>query len=339
MNSKLISSLSIILLISLLLLGCNNASSKAITETENETTQNLSLGTAAAGGSWYPIGAGLATLINKQIPNIKVTAQSTTGAPENINMVKNGEMAFGMAYPMASTPAWEGTMNFEGQPYKDLRTIATLFENVQSPVVLTENVQTGNVIDLNGLRFNIGAPGSGTALEWELIKETLDLDFNAEYLSFQQGADGLKNKTLDGTTLNAAIPHQTIVQLIQEGVPITILNFTKEQYEKLSNALDYTFFMEIPANTYEGQEKPIPMIAQSTFLFTDKDMDEDLVYQITKLLFESIDELKTIHSSMSHFSPETALVGLKQPLHVGAIKYYKEIGVEIPETLIPDEAK
>jgi TRAP transporter TAXI family solute receptor len=296
------------------------------------------LGTASAGGSWYPIGAGLASLFNSNIPSVKFTAQSTTGAPENVDMVKNGEMGFGMAYPIVTTPAWHGIMNFEGNQYQDLRTVCTLFENVQSPVVLKKHVKTGNIVDLEGLRFNVAPAGSGTAIEWELIQEVLGINFIPEYLSFQQGADGLKNGTLDGATLNAALPHQTIVQLIQEGVPIQILSITEEQCEKVNEVLDYCHYREIPANTYQGQTEAIPMTAQATFLFTSKQMDEELVYNVTKVLLENVDELKKIHSSMSGFSAETALLGLKQPLHVGAIKYYREIGVEIPPELIPPEA-
>lgn len=306
---------------------------------QRATVQRVSIGTASAGGSWYPIGQGLAAILNDALEGIEFDAPSTGGAPENIDMIRSGEMEFGLNYPMVSTPAFEGRMAFQGQAWPEFRSVMTLFENVQSPVVLRRHVRTGNVVDLEGLRFNVGTPGSGTALEWELITSVLGINLREEFLSFADGAQGLRDGTIDGASLNAAIPHATIQQLIAEGVDIAILDFNEDQYQRLIAELDYTFFTKIPAGTYQGIDVDIPMIAQSTFLFTGANVSEDLVYRVTKAIFENEARVRQVHGAMRRFSRETALDGLKQPLHVGAYRYYREIGLAIPDELVPPEAR
>ena len=302
-------------------------------------TQFINIGTAASGGSWYPIGLGIAEIWDEDLGNIlgiRVSAQATAGAPENIDMLRKGEIDFALMNNISSIPAWEGTRQFEGRPFRDMRSITKLNESHQLAVVLSKYYKTGNIRDIEGLTYNVGAVGSGISFEEDLIQNALGIKISKKTnLNTQQAGEALRDGRIDGANMAAVQPNPTLVQLLMSGVDVKLLTHSEEDCKKINSVIDCYFVSKIPANTFPGQTEDLPAIAQPVYLVARKDLDDELVYQLTKSLFTDPTRLANLHSAMRNFKLETALEGLKIPLHPGAVRFYKEKGIEIPERLMP----
>jgi len=301
-------------------------------------TQFINIGTAASGGSWYPIGLGIAEIWNEDLGNIgiRVSAQATAGAPENIDMLRKGEIEFALMNNITSIPAWEGIRQFEGRPFRDMRAITKLNVAHHLPVVLSKYYKTGNVRDIEGLVYNVGPVGSGGSFEEDLIQNALGIKIGKRInLNSRQAAEALQDGRIDGSNLSAVQPNPSLVQLLMSGVDVKLLAHSEEDCKKINSVVDCYFFSKIPANTFPGQTEDLPSIAQPVYLVARKDLDDELIYQLTKSLFTDPTRLANLHSAMRHFKLETALEGLKIPLHPGAVRFYKEKGIEIPERLMP----
>jgi len=301
-------------------------------------TQFIRIGTASTGGSWYPIGLGIAEVWNEDLRNIgiRASAQATAGCPENIDMLDKGEIEFSLMNNTNGIAAWEGIGQYEGKPFRGMYTIAKLYDSHSCPIVLSKRYKTGNIRDIEGLLYNVGPVGSGSSIEEGIVQQALGITVQKNTnLNFEQAGMALQDGSIDGGTFAAVQPNPTALQLITAGVDLKILSFTEEDADKINSVVDYCFFTKLPANTYPGQTEGIPTIAQAVFLVCPVDLDDELVYQAVKSLFEDPTRLQRTHSSLSSFKLDTALEGLKIPLHPGALRFYKEAGIEIPESLIP----
>jgi len=301
-------------------------------------TQFIRIGTASTGGSWYPIGLGIAEVWNEDLMNIgiRASAQATAGCPENVDMLDKGEIEFSLMNNINGTAAWEGMGQYEGKPFRGMRSIVKLFDSHSCPIVLSKHYKTGNIRDIEGLLYNVGPVGSGSSVEEGIIQQALGITVKKNTnLNFEQAGIALQDGSIDGGTFAAVQPHPTALQLITAGVDLKILSFTEEDADKINSVIDYCFFTKLPANTFPGQTEEIPTIAQAVFLVCRADLDNELVYKVIKSLFKNPARLQKTHNSLSKFKLDTALEGLKIPLHPGALRFYKEVGVEIPERLIP----
>lgn len=300
--------------------------------------QNIIIGTAIAGGSMYPIGLSIAEIWNDDFGDvgIRASAQTTSGAIENLDMLGKKEIHFGMLNNINGVPAWEGTGNWEGKPFREMGVVTKLYDSMHLEAVLSKFYKTGNVRDLEGLTYNVGAVGSGISFEEDLILNILGIKpGQITNLNKEQASIAIQDGRIDALNVSAAQPDPTLVQLIMSGVDIKVLNHSEEDCNKLNSIIDVYFYGKIPANTIPGITEDLPAIAQPAFLVARKDLDENLVYQLTKSLFKDPTRLQKAYSAMKDFKIETALEGIKLPLHPGAARFYLENGIEIPEGLIP----
>lgn len=305
--------------------------------------QFLTIATASTGGTFYPIGIGLGQLWTEKLEDqgIKATGQSSAGSVENIDLLRNGEAQLAILQGIVGPMAYEGIGEFEGNKYEDLRSISMLWPNVEHFVLKESNVKTGTISDIEGMKYSIGARASGTEMSSNAIFAGLGYgegDIKLDYLGFSESASSIKDGRLDGAALPGGIPVSAVTDLYASNSGTTILEVTAEQLDQINNKYDIFFPYEIPAGSYPGQDNPIQTIAQPNWLGLSKELDEELVYKLTQSLFENLDYMYGIHESAKEIKLETALDGLPAPLHVGAYKYFKEVGLEIPENLIPPEA-
>ena len=147
----------------------------------------------------------------------------------------------------------------------------------------------------------------------------------------------MRDGRLDGGSVPAGVPVSSIMDMYASGVKATVLDVTDEQLEAINSVYNTWYRYVIPAGTYPGVDEEINTISQPNFLAGSKDLDEEVVYQLTKAIFENLEQVHSIHSSAEEVSLETALEGLPAPLHIGAYKYFEEVGLDIPEELIPPE--
>ena len=220
-----------------------------------------------------------------------------------------------------------------------------LWQNVEHFVVDSEFVKTGNASDLKdlkGKKFSIGKRNSGTEGSGRTILDGLgiepDTSFDLVYMGYNPSADALQNGTISGMNIPAGPPVAAITRVAAalEG-KIRILDFTDEQMAEANKAagLDLWTRYDIPANTYPGQAKEIETMAQPNFLAVRSDVEDESVYLITKTIYENLPFLQGIHKATKAMALQKAINGLPFPLHAGAVRYYEEVGLTIPDNLMP----
>ncbi|MFJ8261032.1 TAXI family TRAP transporter solute-binding subunit [Rummeliibacillus sp. NPDC094406] len=310
-----------------------------------EKREFINIATASSGGTYYPIGVGLGNLWTSLLKEDKVqaTGQSSAGSVENIQLLRNGEAKIAILQGLIGVQAYEGRGDsFEGRPYKDLRSISMLWSNVEHFVLMEDQVKTGTISDIKGKSFSVGPQASGTEQSTLVMMKGLGItkkDIKPEYLGYDDAISAMRDGRLNGGSISAGVPVSAIMDMSASGVKASVLDVTDEQLESINKLYNAWFRYVIPAGTYTGIDKEIKTIAQPNFLATTTELDEEIVYKLTKTMYENLDEVHKVHNSANEIQLETALNGIPIPLHKGAYRYFKEVGLEIPEKLIPPEVK
>jgi len=303
----------------------------------------LLITTATTGGTYYPVGVGLSTLWTEKLKDkgIRVSAQSSAGSGENINMLQNKEADLAVLQGLFGSMAWQGIGAYD-KPIRTLRSITMLWPNVVHWVLVDDKIETGNVLDVKGKRVSIGRAGSGTERENIVILEGLGLsleDVSPEYIGMMESSSAIKDGKIDGMLCSPGYPAAAYSDLASSPTKFGYLEITEEQITSVNKLYPIFFRKLIPANTYFNQEKPVNSMAQPNWLGINMDVDEEIVYYLTKTIFENLDYLVGVHNACKNIQLDSALSGLPVPLHPGALKYYREQGLKIPDSLIPPEAK
>ncbi|MBD2809990.1 TAXI family TRAP transporter solute-binding subunit [Xenorhabdus sp. Vera] len=309
---------------------------------ENTHKRFLSVATASTGGTYYPMGVGLANIWSNHLKqeNIQVTGQSSAGSIENIDLLQKNEAQLAILQSLIALEAYQGVRNFENRSYQDLRSISVLWPNVEHFVLLNEKIKDGTLNDISGTRFSVGPQASGTEQSTLIILKGVNLskqDIQPEYLGYGDTVSAMRDGRLDGGALPAGVPASAVTDMYASGVPARILNVTDEQLDKINAIANSWFRFIINPETYPRQKWAIQTIAQPNILMTTRGIDEKTIYELTKVMFENQKEVHQIHSSAKYILPENALKGVSVPLHLGAYQYYREIGLDIPDYLVPQE--
>ncbi|ELA7568138.1 TAXI family TRAP transporter solute-binding subunit [Vibrio alginolyticus] len=303
------------------------------------------LATASTGGTYYPVGVALATLSKVKLApkhHFSLSAISSAGSGENVKLLNENEAQFAILQGLYGAWAWSGEGPYEKSGRQEqLRSVSMLWQNVEHFIVRSDLAKTGTVTDLNNLdgkKFSIGKKNSGTENSGRQIMKGLKVDpdkFNLAYMGYGGSASALQNGTIDGMNTPAGVPVGAVTQAFAAlGKDISILSFTNEQIKEANGNYNLWTKYEIPANTYPGLDKPITTIAQPNFLAVREDISEEDVYQLTKAIYENLPFLQGIHKATKAMAIEKAIAGLPVPLHPGAARYYKEMGIEIPSDLM-----
>lgn len=299
--------------------------------------------TASMGGSFYPAGAVLASLLNDKlgVDGIVASAQESGGSTENINMMSRGEAEGAVLLASTTLEAWNGVGQFAGRPYKGVRSIMVMWPNVVQ-LVVTEKSGIRSYQDLKGKRISVGQAGSGTEPNTIAALSGAGLtykDIVPEFLGFSQSVDAVKDGRIVGAQLSGGIPQPSVLDLFASRLGVRLLPMTEAEI-KLACELHPEFAgFTIEPNTYTGQNYAVRTIATTTAFGVRQDLPEDLVYRITKTIFENLTYLYKSYDALSYVSLDHALNGLVAPLHPGAIRYYTERGLTIPDSLLPPEYK
>ena len=308
--------------------------------------RNYLLATASTGGTYYPVGVALSTLVKVKLQpkqKIGMSAINSAGSGENIKLLRENEVQFAILQGLYGAYAWNGTGPIESEgPQKNLRSVSMLWQNVEHYAVLKKFAKSGTVSDIVALKGeamsmgkkNSGTLGSNTVLLGNLGVD-IEKDFNLIYVGYGPTADALQNGQISGFGIPAGVPASAVTKAMANlGDDMAVLDLTDEQMKQADGGLGLWTRYVIPADTYPGQKKDINTIAQPNFLGVRADVDEDAVYQITKTIYENLPFLNAIHGATKAMAIEKAIAGLPMPLHPGAAKYYQEVGIKIPARLL-----
>ncbi|TVQ56743.1 MAG: TAXI family TRAP transporter solute-binding subunit [Rhodobacteraceae bacterium] len=309
---------------------------------------NYILATASTGGTYYPVGVAIATLTKVRLEpseGIGMSAISSAGSGENIRLMREGEAQFSILQGLFGYFAAEGVGPVEADgPQENLRSVAGLWPNVEHFVVGADHAETGTIADFVGIKGRsaaLGAQNSGTIGSNRIILGNLgvniDEDFTLVYGGYGPAAEALQNGQVAGISTPAGVPVGALTQLFAAASDrVRLLTFSPEQVEEADGGFNLWTAYDIPAGTYPGQDYDVVTIAQPNFLAVNADVPEEHVYQITRTMFENLAFLRAIHPATEEFTLETALNGLPLPLHPGALRYFQEIGVDVPARLIAE---
>ena len=285
--------------------------------------------TAGTASTFYPISATVCQLWNDNIEGMRAVATPSGGGIDNLNQAYDGEAQIGIANANLVYQAQEGIASFEGYANDKLRIFAGLYIN-PNQVVVTKASGIEGLADLIGKKISIGAAGSTTVDEATVhlgsIGKTLD-DIKAEYMDTSAAADAISNKLLDGVWIMAGTPNSAVTQIMTT-TDSKIMPITAEQVEALKAEYPWYAACEIPAGTYAGQDEAVPTSGVKLTLFVTADVDEETVYQMTKVFWENWDTLTETHAALRKADPKQAcndVAGVA--IHEGAARYYREIGI------------
>lgn len=315
----------------------------AVAQDDTTAGAQYIMGTATTGGTFYPVGVALSTLVRVKLEpthGIALSAISSAGSAENLRLMDDDQAQFGILQALYGAWAWNGSGPVP-KAYDNLRSVSMLWQNVEHFVMRSSRVETGTIDDLAqlyGRGFSIGARNSGTEGSGRQILAGLEIDpeqMDLAYLGYGPSADSMQNGNIDGMNIPAGVPASAVTSAYANiGDDISILNVTTEQLARINGEYPVWTPYEIPAETYPGQAEPIHTIAQPNILVVNADVPDEHVYQITKAMFENLPFLNNIHPATRDMALETALDGLPMPLHPGAARYFREQGLEIPKHLL-----
>lgn len=302
------------------------------------------LTTATSGGAFYPIGVAMATISKSQLQsthNISLSAISSAGSLENVKLLRDNEAQFGILQGVFAAWAWDGDGPIRN-PQTGMRSVSALWFNVEHFVLLTSLVENGTISDLGNLqgeRFVLGARNSGAEQSGRFILETLGIDYesgmNLAYMGYEGAAGAMQDGNVVGMNVPAGAPTSAITQAFaQMGNDITLLTFSQEELDALNSRYDLWDWYDFPPGTYPNLDVLVRSIASPNVLVVRSDVPDEVVYRVTKMIWENLGTLQDIHAATKDMKLERALRGMVAPLHPGALRYYREIGFEVPPHLI-----
>lgn len=303
------------------------------------------LSTATTGGAFHQGGVSLSALVKlKLLPEqrIDLATRNSSGSMENFNRIRERTTDFAIAQALLGRHARTGTGIAAGRgAQKELRAVMMLWPNVEHFIVRKDLAPSGTIADflaLGGKRISLGRERSAIESNRVLLGNLgldIDQDIDQAFLAFRGSVAAFRRGEIDGLSLPASTPVPAFTELMgQLGPDAVILNWSDEQRQEADGGLGLWNSIAIPAQTYPGQTSALQTVAQPNFLAVHADVDEEVVYAITRTVFENLNFLRRLHEPYGFLTPDNAVGGLPVPLHPGAIRYYEEIGLELEPTVI-----
>lgn len=307
-------------------------------------TKFFAIATGGTAGTYYPLGGALSQALSSKIDDIEVTAQTGNASVANCNLIKKHEIESAFVQNNVAYWAYTATGVFEGKAkVENLRSIASLYPEVFQ-LVATKSSGIKSFADLKGKRVSPGDRGSGTESDFRSMTEVLGMSYDdfgsVDYLSLGGAVERMKDGQIDFLIFTGGYPTSGIIDL-GTSTELTYISIPEEERAKIKAALPYVIEKVIPAGTYPDQEEDVTTLSVLAQWVVDADVSEELVYEITKALWEKGEvkkgmakgQMKTgatimaeVHAKGKEVTLETALDGNSIPLHPGAEKFYKEIG-------------
>ncbi|TET17106.1 MAG: TAXI family TRAP transporter solute-binding subunit [Candidatus Cloacimonadota bacterium] len=300
-----------------------------------QKTKFVTIGTGGVTGVYYPTGGAISRMINNKYDEykIKATVESTGGSVFNINGVMNGDLEFGIAQSDRQFQAYNGLAEWSQLGKQaGLRSVFSIHPELIT-LIVSQKSGIGNLRDLEGKRINVGNPGSGQLQNSKDVLYAAGLDeddFHAEHVKAIEAPGLLQDERIDGFFFTVGHPAGTIKEATSGRIKVYIVPIEGAGIDKMLEKYPYYAKSIIPHSYYPYalNSKDIVTIGVKATLITSKNVDEDIVYAITKEVFENLEEFRTLHPAYALLSRENMLEGLTAPLHKGALKYYKEIGID-----------
>ncbi len=289
----------------------------------------MTMGTGGTSGTYYGYGGVLGQYITNNA-GVNVTVVSTDGSKANIQGIDAGNYQLGTVQSDVMAYAWEGTRSFEKEgKIASFRTVAGLYAEAVQLVTMDPAIKS--VYDLKGKSVSIGAPGSGVyfnAIDVLTAAGLTENDIKAQYQSFADSADALKDGKIDAAFIVAGAPTPAITELCTTNSAY-LVPIDGEIAEKLMADCPFYTVYEVPAGTYAGQKEAVKTVTVKATLIVNADATEEDVYKLTAAIFDNIEAITAENAKGAELSLENATSGMIVPFHKGAAKYFAEKNITV----------
>lgn len=294
----------------------------------------VTIGTGGVTGVYYPTGGAISRMINKKMDEykIKATVESTAGSVYNVNAVVNGDLEFGVVQSDRQYQAWHGLAEWKDKgPQKDLRSIFAIHPE-SIVLVASARSEIKSVMDLKNKRVNLGNPGSGQLQNSKDAIATFGLtekDIKAEYVKAVEAPGLLQDERIDAFFYTVGHPSGNIKEATSGRIKVRLIHLTGNPIDTLVKKYPYYTKAVTPIKFYPSSlnKEDVPSFGVKGTFLTRKNLDEEIVYNITKEIFNNLSEFKKLHPAYEVLNKKNMLEGLSAPIHRGALKYYKEAGL------------
>ncbi|MGV6847965.1 MAG: TAXI family TRAP transporter solute-binding subunit [Marinibacterium sp.] len=294
--------------------------------------QFISIGTGGVTGVYYPTGGAICRLVNKSRKEhgIRCAVESTGGSVYNINTIKAGELEFGVAQSDWQYHAYHGTSKFADNPFPEIRSV---FSVHPEPFTVVARKDSGivNFEDIKGKRVNVGNAGSGTRATMEVVMDAYgitmdDLALATEYKSAEMAKE-LCDGNIDAFVIAVGHP-AALIKEVTTTCDAVIVNLSGDPIDKLVSDKPYYRLATVPGGMYAGNPNDTPTFGVGATFVTSAKVPEEVVYVVAKSVMENLDDFRKLHPAFANLKAEEMVKdGLSAPLHPGAEKAYKELGL------------
>jgi TRAP transporter TAXI family solute receptor len=291
----------------------------------------LTIGTASQGGTYFVYGNGFAGFISEAL-GINATGEVTGGPVQNVTLVETGDHLMGLVTMGPAYDAWNGKS--ELAPGLEHRSIRALFPMYQTPFQVITLRKSGitSVSDLNGKRVSVGPAGGTPGTYWPQFLAALGVNATISNAGAADAAGQLADGLIDAFAFAAGVPISAFAELAASQ-DVVMFGFNETELPKILEAFPAMAPFTIPAGTYAGHDYDQPTVALWNFAIAHADMPESLAYEITRLAMDNPERMVQIHAAARETLPENWDKNTFMPYHPGAVRYFEEKGIAIPDTL------
>lgn len=328
---KRLFALLLALLMVLSLVACGSKQETPADETTTSGTTRLVLGTSTTGSTYYILGTGWADVMKTAVPGVEISIEATPGGITNMQSMRTGDMQLGMTTSWLAGDGWAGTSWADGTKYDNC---LSLFPTHTSVLYIFTLADSGinSIMDLEGKAIGTGALGSTSGDAVPLLLEALGITVKSTAnLSSTGICDALKDGTIDVGFGVTGVPASWMLDL-ETSKDIKIIPLSDSEISTILAAQPYWSSGVIPGGVYKNHDEDTPCITFGNFFVANKDLDTELVYNLVKATYENKAEIEKVDKNAAGIDVAN-LDCLTMPLHPGALKYYEEIGVDIPDNL------
>lgn len=329
---KALSFLAILSLSVGFLFGCSGSTGSKAGTTASKTPERITIATATTGGVYYPVGNALAKLWSTK-NNTQAVAQTSAGGVANMNMLAKKEAEIAFVESGIADYAVNGTEMFEGKKIVNVKGMTSLYPNVVHILTKADSGIQG-IKDLKDKRLIPGSRGSSSEVNTRKILAAYGLDYvsrkdvKVDFMGFNESAEALKNGQVDAISMTGGSPLAAVLD-VSTSANVKLLSLDKEAIDRIVKENPYFYPFTIPKGTYKGQTEDVQTVAVANLLVVREDLPADFVYGLTKTLYENLPALIETHKALKDLKKEEAIKGMNLPLHEGAKRYYKEIGLNV----------
>jgi hypothetical protein len=300
---------------------------------EGGQTHFVTIGTGATTGVYYPTGGAIANLVNagEQAHGIRASVESTGGSVFNVNAVLSGDLDFGIAQADRQYQAWNGLAEWSDRgPQKELRAVCTLHPEMVT-LIAADDAGISSVADLRGKRVNIGNVGSGSRINaidvFKAAGIDPEADIEAQGIKASEAGKLLQDNRIDASFMTVGHPAGLYMEASAGRRKIRFIPITG--MDVLIAESPYYSVSKIPVKHYPGMlnDGPVETIGVKTTLVTSASVPDEVVYAVTKAIFENLEAIREKHEALSDLTAEEMVTGSIAPVHAGAQRYFEEAGL------------